>query len=76
VVVAAVGLAIQLPGGPAQVGSFQLGMVLSLGLVAGDHPEEAAMFGFSMYTLQLAGGALGAAVGAWLLARAARLPRA
>ena len=61
---------IQLPGGPAQLGSFQLGVALALGLYLdpGAHPG-AVSFSVAMYTLQLAGVAMFAAPGAWLLAR-------
>ncbi len=72
-IVAIVGLAIQLPGGPAQAGSFQLGMAAALGLLTG--PERAAAassFAALMYLLSLGGAWLLALPGAWLLARARR----
>ncbi len=70
-IVAVVGLSIQLPGGPAQAGSFQVGTALGLGLfidetlLAGPGSSFAAI----MYLLGLIGAAAMAGVGAWLLAR-------
>jgi uncharacterized membrane protein YbhN (UPF0104 family) len=70
-VVAIVGLAIQLPGGPAQAGSFQLGVAAALGLLTGpEHSAAASSFAALMYLLALAGAWLLALPGAWLLARA------
>ncbi|MCB2028406.1 MAG: flippase-like domain-containing protein [Rhodoferax sp.] len=70
-IVAVVGLSIQLPGGPAQAGSFQVGTALGLGLFV----DEAALagpgssFAAIMYLLGLVGAAVFAAWGAGLLAR-------
>jgi hypothetical protein len=72
-VVAIVGLAIQLPGGPAQAGSFQVGMAVALGLFGPDH-EGASSFAAIMYLLQLAGAAVLALPGALLLAWARPVP--
>jgi uncharacterized membrane protein YbhN (UPF0104 family) len=70
-VVAIVGLAIQLPGGPAQAGSFQFGMAAALGLLtAPAQAGGASSFAALMYLLQLAGACALALPGAWLLARA------
>ncbi|PRP97575.1 hypothetical protein ENSA5_32680 [Enhygromyxa salina] len=72
-VVAIVGLAIQLPGGPAQAGSFQFGMAAALGLLTAPAQQAAASsFAALMYLLQLAGACALALPGAWLLARARR----
>jgi uncharacterized membrane protein YbhN (UPF0104 family) len=70
-VVAIVALAIQLPGGPAQAGSFQLGMAAALGLLTAPSEHDAASsFAASMYLLQLGGACALALPGTWLLARA------
>jgi uncharacterized membrane protein YbhN (UPF0104 family) len=70
-VVAIVGLAIQLPGGPAQAGSFQLGMAAALGLLTASAEHDAASsFAALMYLLQLGGACALALPGMWLLARA------
>lgn len=70
-VVAIVALAIQLPGGPAQAGSFQLGMAAALGLLTTPSEHDAASsFAALMYLLQLGGACALALPGAWLLARA------
>jgi uncharacterized membrane protein YbhN (UPF0104 family) len=70
-VVAIVGLAIQLPGGPAQAGSFQFGMAAALALLTSAADEAAASsFAALMYLLSLGGALLLALPGAWLLARA------
>jgi len=72
-VVAIVGLAIQLPGGPAQAGSFQLGMAAALGLLtAPEHGAAASSFAALMYLLSLGGAWMLALPGTWLLARARR----
>ena len=74
-VVAIVGLAIQLPGGPAQAGSFQLGVAAALGLLT--EPEQtaaASSFAALMYLLSLGGAWALALPGAWLLARARSAP--
>lgn len=69
-VVAIVGLAIQLPGGPAQAGSFQLGMAAALGLLTTAGEQAAASsFAALMYLLSLGGAGVMALPGAWLLAR-------
>lgn len=70
-IVAVVGLSIQLPGGPAQVGSFQLGAALALRLFV-DGPalrSAGASFGAAMYLLGLLGAGLLALPGLVLLAR-------
>ncbi|MCA9681896.1 MAG: flippase-like domain-containing protein [Myxococcales bacterium] len=70
-VVAIVGLSIQVPGGPAQVGSFQVGMALALGLLTSAAEVDAAStFAAIMYLLQLLGACVLALPGALLLARA------
>ncbi len=75
-IVAVVGLSIQLPGGPAQAGSFQVGTALGLGLfidetlLAGPGSSFAAI----MYLLGLIGAAVMAGAGAWLLARGPETP--
>ena len=72
-VVAIVGLAIQIPAGPAQAGSFQVGMAAALGLLTGAGELQAASsFAALMYLLQLGGAAALALPGIWLLARARR----
>ena len=70
-IVGIVGLSIQLPGGPAQVGS-----VLALGLfIAADDLETAgASFVAVSFVLGLLGAAVLAVPGCWFLARAARRP--
>ena len=70
-IVALIGLSIQLPGGPAQTGSFHLGAALALQLFL---PGAAlagpgASFGLVMYLLGLLGAALVALLGLALLAR-------
>lgn len=70
-IVAIVGLGIQLPGGPAQAGSFQFGMAVALGLLT--HASESAAassFAALMYLLQLFGTLAMALPGLVLLARA------
>ncbi len=73
-VVGIVGLSIQLPGGPAQVGSYQVGSVLALALFLA--PEELDAAGASFvaisFVLGLALAVVLAVPGAWLLARAGR----
>jgi hypothetical protein len=70
--VAIVGLSIQLPGGPAQAGTFQVGAALALGLFL----DEAALagpgssFAAVMYVLQFVAAALMALPGLWLMRRA------
>lgn len=71
VVVAIVGLSIQVPGGPAQAGSFQVGMAVALGLLTDPSEGDAAStFAAIMYLLQLLGACVLALPGALLLARA------
>lgn len=71
-VVAIVGLSIQLPGGPAQAGTFQVGTGLALGLFLGEVELQGpgSTFGVVMYALPLLGSALAALPGLWLLRRA------
>lgn len=70
-IVAIVGLAIQLPGGPAQAGSFQVGMAAAFALLTRpDQVQAASSFAALMYLLQLGGAAAMALPGLWLLARA------
>ena len=74
-IVAIVGLAIQLPGGPAQAGSVEVGMSAAFALLT--HPDEvqaASSFAALMYLLQIGGAAVMALPGMWLLARARRDP--
>jgi hypothetical protein len=73
-IVGIVGLSIQLPGGPAQVGSYQVGSVLALGLFipADDLAGPGSSFVAVSFLLGLVGAAVLALPGAWLLARAAR----
>jgi uncharacterized membrane protein YbhN (UPF0104 family) len=71
-IVAIVGLSIQLPGGPAQAGTFQMGASLALGLFV----TEAALGGAGstftavMYLLQLVGAVAMAVPGTALMASA------
>jgi len=72
VVVAAIGLSIQLPGGPAQVGSFQVGALagLALFLDEGALAGPGSAFIALMYLLALGGALLQAILGAlWLRRR-------
>lgn len=73
-IVGVVGLSIQLPGGPAQVGSYQVGSVLALGLFVRE--ADLAGAGSSFVAVSFLLGLLGAGVlavpGAWLVARAGR----
>ncbi len=71
-IVAIVGLSIQLPGGPAQAGSFQFGMMAALGLFlpAGPISGAGSSFAALMYLLQLVGAGALALLGLVLLARA------
>lgn len=70
-IVGIVGLSIQLPGGPAQVGSFQVGSVTALALLIpeADLQGPGACFVAVSYLLGLLGAAVLALPGAWLLAR-------
>lgn len=67
--VAIVGLSIQLPGGPAQAGTFHVGAALALGLFLEpalvDGPGS--IFTAVMYVLQLVAAGLAALAGLWLL---------
>ncbi len=71
-IVAIVGLSIQLPGGPAQAGTFQVGTGLALGLYLDDAALQTAgsTFAAVMYVLQFAGAGVMALPGLALLARA------
>jgi hypothetical protein len=70
-VVAIVGLSIQLPGGPAQAGTFQIGASLALGLFLGEAELQGpgSTFAAAMYAMQLVGAAMVALPGLWLLRR-------
>lgn len=70
-VVAIVGLSIQLPGGPAQAGTFQVGTGLALRLFLDEAQLQGpgSTFGVVMYALPLVGSALAALPGLWLLRR-------
>ena len=72
-VVAVVGLSLQLPGGPAQMGSFQLGMVWGVSLMGTLPGVDAGRDSFAalMYLLSL-GGATALAVVGWAMLRSAR----
>jgi uncharacterized membrane protein YbhN (UPF0104 family) len=69
--VAIVGLSIQLPGGPAQAGTFQIGASLALGLFLTEAQLQGpgSAFAAVMYVLQFVGAALLALPGLWLLRR-------
>jgi uncharacterized membrane protein YbhN (UPF0104 family) len=71
-IVAIVALSIQVPGGPAQVGQFQVGMTVALSLFLAEAAVQGAgsSFAFVMYFLQLGGAAAAAGVGALLLSMA------
>lgn len=73
-VVAVVGLSIQLPGGPAQVGSYQVGgaVAMALFLPVEDLQGPGSSFVAVSYLLGLLGAAALALPGAWLLARAGK----
>lgn len=75
-IVGIVGLSIQLPGGPAQVGSFQVGSFTALTLLVpeADLQGPGACFVAVSYLLGLLGAAALALPGAWLLARARARP--
>lgn len=70
--VAIIGLSIQLPGGPAQAGTFQVGAAAALSLLcdAESYARGGASFVATMFALQLVGAVVMAVPGAWLLARA------
>jgi hypothetical protein len=71
-IVAIVGLTIQLPGGPAQAGIFQIGMIAALRLFSssGAIDDAGSSFAALMYLLQLGGGGVLALLGLLMLARA------
>jgi uncharacterized membrane protein YbhN (UPF0104 family) len=71
-IVAIVGLSIQLPGGPAQTGTFQVGASLALSLFVTDAVLAGAGSSFTavMYLLQLLGAVAMAVPGVALLAAA------
>lgn len=73
-VVAIVGLSIQLPGGPAQTGTFQVGAgaAVSLFVDPATHGNELASFVALMFAVQLGGAAAMALPGAALLAAGRR----
>jgi uncharacterized protein (TIRG00374 family) len=73
-IVAIVGLSIQLPGGPAQAGTFQVGTGVALGLFLDPATVEGpgSSFAAVMYLLQFVGAGVVALPGIWLLARAKR----
>ncbi|MBL4684242.1 MAG: flippase-like domain-containing protein, partial [Nannocystaceae bacterium] len=73
-IVAIIGLSIQLPGGPGQTGTFQIGAAAALGLFLTDAQVAGpgSSFAVVMYLLQFVGAGLMAIPGAWLVARAAR----
>ncbi|MCR9164512.1 MAG: lysylphosphatidylglycerol synthase transmembrane domain-containing protein [Nannocystaceae bacterium] len=70
-IVAVVGLSIQLPGGPAQAGTFQLGAGMALSLYLDDAALQTGGSSFAavMYMLQFAGAGVMALPGLALLAR-------
>ena len=74
-IVAIVGLSIQLPGGPAQAGTFQIGASLALALFVADDAIASAGSSFTavMYLLQLLGALVMAVPGVALMA-ASRAP--
>lgn len=75
--VAIIGLSIQLPGGPAQTGTFQVGAGAAMALFvhhAGDLKRAAHVDAFvaTMFALPLLGAVATALAGLWLLARTRR----
>lgn len=72
--VAIVGLSIQLPGGPAQAGSFQVGVALALSLFASPAVVEQAGSSFAalMYLVSILGALVFFPAGALLMALARR----
>jgi len=73
-IVATIGLSIQLPGGPAQAGSFQVGAIAGLSLFldlggGGQVDDAASSFSTLMYLLSVGGTLLLALPGLWLLRR-------
>jgi uncharacterized membrane protein YbhN (UPF0104 family) len=71
-IVAIVALSIQVPGGPAQVGQFQVGMTVALSLFLAQAAVQGpgSSFALVMYFVQLGGAAAAAGVGALLLSMA------
>lgn len=71
-IVAIVGLTIQLPGGPAQAGIFQIGIIAALRLFSseGAIDDAGSSFAALMYLLQLGGGGVAALLGLVMLSRA------
>lgn len=69
VLVAMIGLSIQLPGGPAMAGSFQLGAAAGLSLFFAPEIVEGpgSTFTALLYVLHVAGAALLFPVGGWLI---------
>ncbi len=67
VVVGAIGLAIQLPGGPAQLGSFQFGAAVALAAVGDATSDPAVAFVAALYALQIVGTAAAAVAGLVIL---------
>lgn len=76
--VAIVGLSIQLPGGPAQAGTFQLGAAVGLGLFVDPTVLRTAgsQFAATLYLMGFAGAAVFAVPGWWLLKRSSSSPPA
>lgn len=72
--VAIIGLSIQLPGGPAQTGTFQVGAAAALSLFVdlARVGDPAHAFVATMFALPLLGAVVMAIPGAWLLARVRR----
>lgn len=70
-IVAIVGLSIQLPGGPAQTGSYQVGTGLALGLYLDPAALAGAGSSFAavMYLLSVGGSVVMAVPGLWLMGR-------
>lgn len=75
-IVGVVGLSIQLPGGPAQVGSYQVGgaVAMALFLPEDDLQGPGSCFIAVSYLLGLLGAAALALPGAWLTARSRSAP--
>ena len=73
-IVAIIGLSIQLPGGPAQSGTFQVGAAAALALFLTETEVQGpgSSFAAVMYVLQFVGAGLMALPGVWLVARADR----
>jgi hypothetical protein len=71
-IIAIVGLSIQLPGGPAQAGNFQIGMAMALALFVGADSPAGSSFAALMYLLSVLGAAAMALPGLVLTAIARR----